>query len=146
MPETGPMLVRAPQPYEELDHTADVGVRVWGATAEETLARLVCAFGALVGAPVSAPATRVEVVRAPAGDLALVAVDVLRELLYRQSVDRLLPVACRVLHVGEDGAAVEVHFVPHEPRGEAELKAVTLHQARFERTPDGWLAQVIFDV
>ena len=39
-----------PQPFEDLGHTADVGVRVRGASAEEALARLALAFGSLVTA------------------------------------------------------------------------------------------------
>jgi hypothetical protein len=43
-----------PQPFQDLDHTADVGVAVEGASAEETLARLVLALAALLagGGPV----------------------------------------------------------------------------------------------
>ena len=41
------MRLASPQPYEDLGHTADVGVRVRGATAEEALARHVLAFAAL---------------------------------------------------------------------------------------------------
>ncbi len=46
-----------PQPYEDLGHTADVGVRVRGATPEAALARLALALGALLaGQPSGAEA------------------------------------------------------------------------------------------
>jgi SHS2 domain-containing protein len=37
-----------PQPWEEVPHTADLGIAARGATPEEALARLVLALGALL--------------------------------------------------------------------------------------------------
>ncbi|HSN93082.1 MAG TPA: archease, partial [Anaeromyxobacteraceae bacterium] len=73
-----------PQPYEDLGHTADLGVRVRGGTPEEALARLVLALAQVLsgGGPVDAEREeRVAVTGGPG--LALAAVALLRELLYR---------------------------------------------------------------
>ncbi len=141
----GPLL-RLPQPYVELEHTADLGVQVRGATAEETLARLVCVFGRLLAGDddvAVGPAVRIE---APGGDLPLAAADILRDLLYRFATERMVPSACRTLHLHPQ-VAVEVALGTWDPeRGGADIKAITLHQLRFEPDGDGWLAQVVFDV
>jgi len=144
------LLLSLPQPYALLDHTADVGVRVEGASAEEALARLALALGALLsgeGPAVAVEEERLEVAGGP--DLAGTAVAVLRELLYRFATRRLFPCGCEVERVGPDGATLRVTFARWDPgRGDegADVKAVTWHAARLERQGDGWVGQVILDV
>jgi SHS2 domain-containing protein len=138
-----------PQPFRDLEHTADVGVEVEGATAEEALARLVLAQSALLtgGAPPAAERdARVEV---PPGPAATMAVGLLRELLFRFATERALAAWCEVLSFGEDtGAEVRVGLgrVDPERLDGLDLKAVTWHQARMERTGDRWLGRIVFDI
>lgn len=140
-----------PQPYRDLDHTADVGVAVEGASAEEALARLVLAYAALLsgGAPVEIERDERVVVSARGGGVEL-AVALLRELLYRFAVERVLPGACEVTLLGPERAGVTVGLGRYDPERHGEgldLKAVTRHAARFERGEDGlWRAQVVFDI
>ena len=142
--------LRRPVPYAELDHTADAGVVVRGESKEEALARLVLAFADLVTGGAPARESGEVSLRAEPGDLAAVAVDVLRELLYRFETEGLVPESCEVLELGaEQGAVVRVGAGCYDPERHAEglaLKAVTLHGARFERDADGWVAEVVFDV
>ena len=94
-----------PQPFEDLGHTADLGVRVRGQTAEEALARLALALGSLLagGEPVeNADEERLAVAGGPG--LAGTAVAFLRELLFRFATRRLIPAAVEVLRVDESGA------------------------------------------
>jgi SHS2 domain-containing protein len=140
-----------PQPWEDLDHTADVGVRVRGATREEALARLALALGGLLAggapAPVEAEA-RVVVEAGPA--LADVAVALLRELLFRFATERLLPAEVEVLRADERGAEAAVGFARWDPARHAEgadVKAVTWHAARLEPDDAGrWVGQAVFDI
>ncbi|MCK6532313.1 MAG: archease [Polyangiaceae bacterium] len=144
------MRLRRPVPYEELDHTADAGVIVHGRCKEEALARLVLAYADLVtgGAPVATGADRV--VEVAPGDLAAVAVDVLRELLFRLETERWVPESCEVVHFDpQRGARLVIGSAPYDPVAHADglvLKAVTLHAARFEPEGSGWVAAIVFDV
>ena len=52
-----------PQPYRDLDHTADAGVEVEGASADEALARLVLAEAALLAGGATVEVEREEQVR-----------------------------------------------------------------------------------
>jgi SHS2 domain-containing protein len=146
----GVVRLRRPVPYEELDHTADAGVIVRGRTQEDALARLVLAYADLVtgGAPV-ASATDREIEVEP-GDFAGMAVDVLRELLFRFETERWVPESCEVVHFDPArGARLVVGTGPYDPVAHADglvLKAVTLHAARFEPEGGGWVAGVVFDV
>jgi SHS2 domain-containing protein len=139
-----------PQPYRDLEHTADAGVAVEGTSPEEALARLVLAYATLLsgGAPVEVERDERLAVTAPGA--AEVAVALLRELLFRFAVERVLPGACEVTRLAPDRAEVVVGFGRYDPELHAEgvdLKAVTRHAARFERGEDGvWRAQVVFDI
>lgn len=145
-----PERFRRPVPYEELDHTADAGVVVHAASKEEALARLILAFADLVtGGEPAAGSGELALVVEP-GDLAAMAVDVLRELLYRFDTEGLVPESCEVVRLDpEGGAEVSVGTGRYDPEHHAEglaLKAVTLHAARFEEEDGGWVATVVFDV
>jgi len=139
-----------PQPYEDLDHTADVGVRVRGATPEEALARLALALGALLSGGGGAPPAREERIAVAGGPgLAATAIALLRELLFRFATERLFPCEVEVLRADEDGAEAVVAFARWDPALHAEgadVKAVTRHAARLEREGAGWVAQAVLDV
>jgi SHS2 domain-containing protein len=148
-----------PQPHEDLAHTADVGVRVRGATAEEALARLALALGTLLaglpaaersGAGGGLPPEREERIAVRGGPgLAGTAVALLRELLFRFATERLIPCEVEVHRAAEDGAEATVGFARYDPARHAEgvdVKAVTWHAARLEPEATGWVAQAVLDV
>ncbi len=139
-----------PQSYEDLGHTADVGVRVRGVTAEEALARLVLVLGTLLtGGDAGGDRTEERVRVAGGPGLAGTAVALLRELLFRFATERLIPVEAEILALDERGAEAAIGFARHEPpeHGEgADVKAVTWHAARLERDGAGWVGQAVFDI
>jgi SHS2 domain-containing protein len=139
-----------PQPFEELSHTADVGVAARGDTAAEALARLVLALAALLCGGGEVAPGHDEVIRVEgAGDLAQTAVAVLREVLYRFATRREIPRACEVRSLAPGGAEVVVEMGPHDPARHAagtDVKAVTYHAARLAPEGGGWRAQVLLDV
>ncbi len=140
-----------PQPYRDLDHTADAGVEVEGASASEALARLVLAQSALLagGGPVAVKREERIVVGAQTA-LDGVAVALLRELLFRFSTERVIAGSCEVLALPpRSSAEVAIGFGRYDPELHAEgvdLKAVTRHATRFEEVDGRWWAQVIFDI
>ena len=127
-----------PQAYEDLAHTADVGVRVRGATAEEALARLALALGTLLAGGGEAPPEREERVAVAGGPG-----------LFRFATERLIPAEVEVHRAGEDGAEATVAFARYDPvrHGEGtDVKAVTWHAARLEPEGAGWVAQAVLDI
>ncbi|HET8725543.1 MAG TPA: archease [Anaeromyxobacteraceae bacterium] len=139
-----------PQPWEEVSHTADLGIAARGATPGEALCRLVLAFGALVagGGPVRESEGEALVVTGGA-DLAQTAVEVMREVLYRLATRGLVPCGCAVDSLRPGEARLRIWSGPRDPalHGEgADPKAVTWHAARLEPDGGGWRAQVILDV
>ncbi len=143
-------MLTLPQPFEDLGHTADLGVRVRGRSAGEALGRLALALGAALAGdgPVEArDEERIAVAGGPG--LAGTAVAFLRELLFRFATRRAIPAAIEVIRVGEDGAEALVRFGRYDPdrHGEGQdVKAVTWHRARLEESGGEWVGEVIFDV
>jgi SHS2 domain-containing protein len=139
-----------PQPFEDLGHVADVGVRVRGATAQEALGRLALALGTLLagGGPLAPEEEeRVEVEGGPG--LAGTAVSFLRELLYRFATRRVVPAAVEVLQVDEVAVEAQVRWARWDPDVHAEgmdVKAVTWHLAMLEHEGGEWIGQAVFDI
>ncbi len=144
------MRLALPQPFEDLGHTADLGVRVRGASAEEALARLALALGTLLSGGGEVPVEREETLRVAGGPgLAGSAVALLRELLFRFATERLVPAAVEIVALTPDAAEARVALGRYDPSRHAEgvdVKAVTWHLARLEREGDGFVAQVVLDV
>jgi SHS2 domain-containing protein len=139
-----------PQPFEDLGHVADVGVRVRGATAEEALGRLALALGALLAGDGRLAPEETEVVAVNGGPgLAGTAVALLRELLFRFATRRLVPAAVEVLKVDEVAAEARIRWAPWDPdlHGEGlDVKAVTWHLAVLEHEGGEWIGQAVFDI
>ena len=139
-----------PQAYEDLGHTADVGVRVRGTSAEEALARLALVLGTLLSGGGPAPVASSAHLAVTGGPgLAGTAVALLRELLFRFATERLLPAEVEVHRADEAGAEATVGFARYDPDRHAEgvdVKAVTWHAARLEPEGGGWVAQVVLDI
>lgn len=138
-----------PQPFEDLGHVADLGVRVRGATAEEALARLALALGALLSGGGPVPVEQEDTLSIPAAGGAAPAVELLRELLFRFATRRLVPAEVEILRLGEGGVEARVGFGRYDPGRHAEgvdVKAVTWHLARLEAEGDGFVAQAVLDI
>jgi SHS2 domain-containing protein len=139
-----------PQPFQELDHTADVGVLVRGDSAEQTLCRLVLALSALLSGGAAVREERELVVEVAPGERVEMAIDVLRELLFRFDSELVLPSSCEALWFDpERGTQLLVGLGAYDTLAHAEgieLKAVTLHAARFEQEDAEWIAQIVFDI
>ena len=134
--------------FDLMDHTADVGIRAQGDTLAELL--VACAegmFSILVegGEPREGMAVEIAIEADDAEELVHAW---LRELLFRFSAEGLFfrrfeieasETRLRALCHGE-------RFDPDRHHGGAEIKAVTYHAFRVEHGPDGWTADVLFDV
>lgn len=143
-------MLTVPQPFEDLGHIADVGVRVRGKTAQEALGRLALALGTLLAGGGPLPPEEEEVVAVEGGPgLAGTAVAMLRELLYRFAARRVVPAAVEVLQVDEFAAEARVRWAAWDPdvHGEGlDIKAVTWHLAMLEHVEGEWIGQAVFDI
>jgi SHS2 domain-containing protein len=139
-----------PQPYEEFEHTADLGLAVEGTSADEALARLVLALAATMAGGGEVAAARELVLHVEPNSWTRMAVDVLREQLHHFAVKHEIVQEVEVVEFDpRRGATLNCRVGPYDAARHEEgpeLKAVTLHEACLESRGSGWVARVIVDV
>jgi SHS2 domain-containing protein len=132
--------------YEEIDHTADVGIRAHGRTLDELFANAAEGMFSLVAdlAKVK-PVGEIEV-RLAAEDVPTLLVRWLSELLYVHETEHLLFSAFDVLVQGTSLTGRARGEPIDKARHELQLaiKAVTRHGLRVD--PKEGIAEVIFDI
>ena len=135
--------------YETFEHTADLGLRARAATLDELFADMARALTATLVEDMAAVRPRATLrLRIEGNDTALLLFDWLNELLYRFDAEGWL-FADFAVRVSNDGLEAEARGEPVDTsrhRLDHEVKAITYHGLAVERTPDGWLAEVIVDI
>ena len=137
--------------FEVFEHTADVGLRIEATNLEELFVAAARGVFSLVVENHEAIEPRQTVrIELESEDLLGLFVDWLRELIYRFETEHLLLGEFRVQlsadrrKLSADCRGEPADWSRHLP--DNELKAVTYHGLRLEQTPNGWEAEVIFDI
>ena len=135
--------------YETFDHTADLGLRIRAGDLNALFAEAALGLTSILveDADSIRPACGVEVALPPDA-VEYLMFDWLRAILYHFEVDRMLVARCEV-RIDADGLHAVLEGEPldpsrHEPAHE--VKAITYHDLRVEKTEAGWLAEVIVDI
>lgn len=138
------------QPYEILEHTADIGIRAFGRSAEELFTHLGQGMFSLVVSPEQVKISETHEIRAQASGWEALAVAWLRELLYLLDTRLFVGKEFRVTRLEPDRIEASVSGETLDPARHSlgkEIKAVTYCDLSVEQRPDGtWAAQVIFDI
>lgn len=135
--------------YEPLDHTADLGLRIYGDTFDQLLANAGYAlFDNLCDlATVREQETTEVFVSASAADELLHGW--LSELLQTFSIKHYLFTRFEILSASDTEVRARLHGEAYDEARHgmlAEIKAVTWHELSVTMKDDGWEAQVIFDM
>ena len=135
--------------YQEIDHTADMGLRITAGSAAALFSEAAKGMFSLIVGGKTLGATETRDIRAQAGDWAGLLVDWLRELLYLWHSENKR--FCTVVSwaVADHEITATVLFDTIDPAIHvirSEIKAVTYHQISVETDGRQWTAQVIFDV
>ena len=135
--------------FRLFDHTADLGVEVFGETETALFAHAALALVALTTDIEKISSVTEKHFSILGADRADLFINFLREVLYLMNGEGFLP---REVHFDE----FQPGFLRVKIRGESfdagkhiifkEIKAVTYHQATVEQTRKGWKGRVIFDV
>jgi SHS2 domain-containing protein len=134
-------------PFELLEHTADIGLRVRGQTIQQVFENAIQGLLEILGAHgVRRGRGHRVVVPLDAGDPGGTLVDLLNEVIYLIDRDHA---RIAEVEVASNGPSVVAHldWAPStEPLPGTELKAATYHQLTVEQTDAGYEATVFFDV
>lgn len=133
--------------HEVLEHTADVGVRAWGDSMEETFEQAAWGLVDVAGVRGEGPRRRREIAVSGVDPGALL-VDFLNELILVFDTEAASVAAITVRGVTDTDLEAEVELVASSCEAEGVgVKAATYHQLRVERRPaGGFEARVFLDV
>ena len=140
--------------YQEFDHTADIGVEIYG----QTLTELFCNAGyALFDTLVDAATIRLALTRTvtvTGSDVEILLINWLRELLYLFAVEQEVYAEFEIVSgVQTEGCTPTLTaivkgepFDPEKHDFRTEIKAVTYHLLAVTQANGIWTARVLFDV
>jgi SHS2 domain-containing protein len=135
--------------YELLDHTGDIGIRVWAGDLRGLFQEAACAlFDIITDRRTVAARLKREVSVQGSGREELM-VAWLTELLYLHEVEDLLFCDFALSEIAEgsvQGVAMGEKFQQGRHRIKAAVKAVTYHLLEVKEQKGRWQARIIFDI
>lgn len=136
--------------YTIIEHVADVGIEVSGDTEAEALINAAYGMFDLMCDMSRVASDNIEVeIEVEAEDRETLLVEWLNELLYQFEAKRFMPRRFEIDFCSEHrikGRALGEDLDVTKHKCGLEIKAVTFHMLKFEKTDDHWEAQIIFDV
>lgn len=154
--ESGDMKdIRNKKDFEVLSHKADLKIRAYGKDLKElfrnALRGMFLSIGPIIeehdeteGGSNNEQCWREIDISAP--DCELLLVDFLSEALYLSSVNKEAYLDIEISEISETNIEGTLNGVQIEDFESGEIKAVTHHELKVERTEDGWIAEVLFDL
>lgn len=134
--------------YRPIDHTADLGLQVWGRTLPELFANAAEGMCALYFDLKKVRPREGRSIAAQGYNREEVLVDWLRQLLYGIEVDQFLPRRFTIVRLEDtqmEATAAGEHFDPQRHRWHTGIKAVTYHDLHIVEEGGQWTVTVIFD-
>ena len=135
--------------YELVDHTADIGVRLWGPTAEEVFEQAALALFSLVCDPLDVGELEAVEVALEAESMDLLLAAWLNELLSVFEARKLVLSQFDLLELGDHVLRARVSGEPLDTSRHivcGGVKAATLQELSLEHLDDGWRGFVLLDV
>ncbi|MGD9048990.1 MAG: archease, partial [Anaerolineae bacterium] len=141
--------------YQEVDHTADRALRVWGRGLPDLFVGAARGMYDLMADLDLLVSISWQTIRLEAWDQETLLVDWLNELLFHTEMDGLLFVDFRIesldapsqLGSGSSTASLVAHVGGvHAPATGADIKAATFHNLSLVQDESGWSTVITFDV
>ena len=132
--------------FEEIEHTADRALKIYGQNLEELLVNAALGLNSLVGADETIDAAPVaKSIALDAIDAESLLVEWLSELAYWAEAEMLVFTKFELQHVSATRVKAVIHG-HRVTRLENHVKAVTYHNLEITKTESGLAATVVFDV
>jgi len=136
-------------PFEVIEHTADIGIRAFGASRTKLFENAAYGMFSLITDLEKVRIDSAFSIEIEADDLETLLVEWLNELIYLYDSRSLLLKSFKISSLQEtalQGMAYEeqIDFSRHGLN--ADIKAATYHMLKINKDPAGWKAEIIFDV
>ena len=135
--------------YEFIEHTADICIRVKGATLEDLFKNTALAMFEIIAEEKSPPHKNLEkiILEQKAENIDELFINWLNELLSLSSAKELVFSSFKIEIIDQKILKAEAHGSSYKDYNVlTEIKAATYHELTIKKVPSGWEAQVIFDV
>ncbi len=133
-------------PYELIDHTADVGIKVNAKTLEDLFIDSAKAMFEIIGHSNTGVDQKVEITL-KSDVLEDLLHDWLSELLYIYETDNIAFSKFKFRNFNETFLKVTAHGEVIEPENaKTEIKAVTYHNLKVKKNKKGYSVEIIFDI
>lgn len=135
--------------YRVFDHTADLGVEIYGTTVKELFTNAAFAVFDILTDLNRVRAIEERSITVEGAGWEDLLVNYLREVLYLFNGEGLLMKEYSIMEIDPQHLKGKVSgevFDPLKHRMNKEIKAVTYHQSTVRETPEMWVGRVIFDV
>jgi SHS2 domain-containing protein len=133
--------------YEELDHTADIRLRVRSPSAESLFAETALAMMKIVYGE-SRQGEEARTIELDAGNTENLLLDFLSEVLFLSEVENLVFSSANVHITGNSLKALLTGepFDPERHRGGTEIKGISYSGLRIVKEDEGYVLDILFDV
>lgn len=135
--------------FEILEHTADIGVRAWGASLEELFANAAFGLQSIAFEAPNVTAGEPHSIQAEGEDLEALLVNFLNDVVFYLDARRVAFARFDLQLTGAARVSGQGWGEPRDPvrhRARLVVKAATYHQLRVAREPDRWVAEVYLDI
>jgi SHS2 domain-containing protein len=135
--------------YRQLSHTADLGLRIWGATREELFENAGAALSAVLTDRRRLRLQKIEKIMVEAPDLEALLVAWLNHLLYLYDVDAFLGREYQILELTPQRLKARARGETYDPErhvARTAVKAATYHHLEIVDRKGLWEATVILDL
>ena len=145
------MVYTFPAKFNEIEHTADAGISVKCQGQEECIAQMCLGLSAmLLGENMALKSDKAHSfsIYGPAPMEELL-VNLLREIFLHFNIKKELPISVELKELSEQNIKISCTMLAFDQDAYGQgldIKAVTYHQAKFERSGKAFFAQVIFDI
>ena len=139
------MDVNPPRPYQEVEHTADVALRVWGATQQELFAHAALGLAELLADELGPELEAWHDVALDSPDMETLLIDWINELIYLGEMHGCI--LDRYAFIALDPISLRARVTGHRARRiKKAVKAATFHNLEIEHAASGYAVTIVFDV
>ena len=135
--------------YEQIPHTADIAVRVYGKNIKELFANAAYAMSDVIADLEGLKSSQEIDVKVNAPSLEELLVSWLSELLYIFCTKFIIFSEFEILSIDDNNIVAKAKGRPvgdNKSRLKTEIKAVTYHDLKIKKTPEGVSVDIVFDV
>jgi len=134
--------------YEIFEHTADIGIKVFGESLAEVFRKAVLATADLLSGGIKIEQKEKRFFALEEENMETAFVSILEEVIFLCENELFLPSQC-FIKISDNEYSIELNgdcFTVEDIINGTEIKAVTYHRLKIKKVNDKYIASVIFDV